>query len=635
MKIKDMPADSGVIKAHTKTTKKNGDIRENFKWWNAPSKAQLAEQVIATAAFLKEQQQYRYRQASIFARLYGNIPLFGIAGTNFSQIQNPMTLPIDRPTMNVVQSCVDTLGSRLTQNKPRPVFLTEAGNYKQRKLAKQLNQFMDGELYQTEAYRLGEMALKYASVLGTGCLKVFEDTNTKKVAIEPVLQTELLVDPNDALYGKPRQLFQFKLVDRSLAMALMPEKSSMIGRAEQAYPEAGGSTGPTISDQIIVVEAWHLPSSKEAGDGLHVMVCTEGVIFEEEFTKDTFPFAFLHYSERMLGFWGQPLTEQLLGTQIEINKLLMTISRSINLVGVPRIFVEEGSKVSPAQFNDEIGSIIKFRGVKPVFEVAPCMPQEVYAQLQRLVDYAFQQSGVSSLTASAQKPSGLDSGEALRSFDNIQSDRFASLQRRYDNLYIDLSYLIIDLAKDIAERDGTYETVYPGKEGTTQVDLPKADLLKNPFVIQAYDTSSLPKDPAGRKQYVIEMMQAGIFDPKEGRRLLSFPDLEQEDRLANAPEERILKILDEIVEDGKYTPPDPFILIPLAQKLVNQYINLYVANGLEEKKADLLRTFNTQLQTLVMASEPPAMPGAPGQPQANPNAPPTSDLLPTSASQVS
>ena len=46
---------------------------------------------------------------------------------------------------------------------------------------------------------------------------------------------------------------------------------------------------------------------------------------------------------------------------------------------------------------------------------------------------------------------------------------------------------------------------------------------------------------------------------KEGRRLMNFPDLEQNEKLDNASEERIFKYLDAIVEDGKYTPPDSFM----------------------------------------------------------------------------
>ncbi len=598
-----------------------------YKWWKAKSKAELTQQILETVSYLKEQQQYRYRQAGIYARLYGNMPLFSYAGSSMNKMSVSSNLPIDRPTMNVVQSCVDTLTSRITQSKPRPVFLTEKGDYKKRTLAKNLNSFVMGEFYQTKSYQKGEYLLRDAEVFGTGCLKVFE-TFDHKVGVERVLWTELLVDDNDARDGSPRQLFQLKLVDRDLLAEFFPEYRSEIAKAEQAFPDNSADSNRTIADQIMVAEAWRLPSGKDAGDGRHAIVCSSGTIFDEEFKKDRFPFVFAHYSQRLVGFWGQGLPEQLMGTQVEINKLLQTITKSINLVGVPRVFVEDGSKVVKAHLNNEIGSIITFRGTKPSYEVAPCMPGEVYQQLQRLVDYAYQQSGISAMSASGKKPMGLDSGAALREFDDIQSDRFATLQTRYSDAYKDLAYLIIDQASDIAKEQGKYQTIYPGKNGTQMIDLPKVDNENDPFVIQCFDSSSLPRDPAGRLQKVTEMMQSGIIDPSEGRRLLEFPDIEQVDQLANAPEERILKILDEIVEDGKYTPPDPFMNLDLGIKLVNQYYNLYSASKLEEKRAQMLRDFFTQIQTMKQAAMPPPMPTAGGQPLAVPTAPPVSELLP-------
>ena len=47
------------------------------------------------------------------------------------------------------------------------------------------------------------------------------------------------------------------------------------------------------------------------------------------------------------------------------------------------------------------------------------------------------------------------------------------MSRRYDNIFIDLAYLVTDTAKDIAADTGKYQTVYPGKDGTKTVDLPK------------------------------------------------------------------------------------------------------------------------------------------------------------------
>jgi hypothetical protein len=159
--------------------------------------------------------------------------------------------------------------------------------------------------------------------------------------------------------------------------------------------------------------------------------------------------------------------------------------------------------------------------------------------------------------------------------------------------------------------------------------------LKDPFVIQCFSESSLPRTPAGRMQWVTEQVQAGMLTVKEGRRLMRSPqDLEQNEQLDNASEERIFQILDKIVEDGDYTPPDPFMDLQLALTLVVQYYNLYMAAKLEEKKADMLRRFFQQVQALIAAAQPPPMaaPGGP-TPQANAAPLPTSPMVPNAVPQ--
>ncbi len=600
-----------------------------YNWWMARSKKDLAQQVIDTAAYLKENQQYRFRQASIHARMYGNLPLSSFAGSNLNSANQANNLPVDRPTFNVIQSCIDTLISRIIQSRPRPIFLTDNGSYKQRNLAKQLNQFIVGEFHQTKAYNQAESALRDAAIVGTGCLHVYT-SDDNKVALERVLITELFADVNDAFYGQPRSMYRLKIVDRQVLKELFPEDKSKVEQADQAYPSNGGENSKTMSDQVMLVEAWHLPSSAKSSDGRHVIACTSGILLDEEYEKQSFPFVFFNYSPRLVGMWAQGLAEQLSGTQIEINKLLVTISKSISLVGVPRVFVEDGSKVVKAHLNDSIGAIVTYRGTKPEYEVAPCVPAELYQQLQRLIDYSYQQSGISAMAAASQKPAGLNSGEAIRNFDDIQSDRFATLEKRWQQFFEDLAYKMFYQACDIAKKEGKYQTIYPDKDGTRQIDLPNAEkLLDNPFIIQCYDTSSLPRDPAGRLQKVTEMMQSGIIDLAEGRRLLDFPDLQQVDKLANAAEERILKTLDAIIEDGKYEPPDPFTDLLLAKKLVVQYYNLYTAANLEENKAEMLRTWQDQLLILEAAAMPPPPMPMPGQdPMAVPQQQPQSDLLP-------
>lgn len=622
-------------KKNVKTFKTQEKIKSSgsdqpYAWWRANSKAQLAAELLETANYLKVTQAYRWRQAGIYARLYGNMPLMSSLGgsSTVQKMTGALNLPLDRPTMNVVQSVIDTKVSRITQARPKPVFLTDNGDAAERKFAKQMNNFIGGEFYQTKAYELGALILRDAEVLGDGAVKIYRNLDNR-VCLERRLVTELYVDPNEALYGNPRQLYELKLIDRAVLQEYYPEFKNLISKAEAGFPE-NGDQGKSVSDMVVVAEGWRLPSSKTSGDGRHSIVCSAGVIHDEEWKKPNFPFVFLSDSPRLYGFWGQGAAERLMGTQVEINKLLVTSAQSINLLGVPRILMEKGAKIAKAHFNNNIGSIVEYSGTAPIImDGTSGLAEGIYAERQRLITYAYQAEGVSQMTASSEKPAGLNSGEAIRSFDNLSTDRMYTLSKRYSNWYQELAYQILDCAADIAEETGKYETVYPDKHGSHRIDLPKFKRMDDPFVIQCFDSSSLPKDPAGRLQKVTEMMQSGLISPQEGRRLLDFPDIEQVNKLAAAQEERIYTMLDAIVEDGKYTPPDPFLMGPdasLPTRIVCDYYNLFAEAKLPENRLKMLRDWFTQVQTLNQAAQPPPPPQ--GDPMAVPQAPPVSDQLP-------
>jgi hypothetical protein len=616
-------------------TKPKGDLTgtgQLAEWWKAEDDQKVAMELCSTAAYLKTNQTYRFRQLSVNVRMYTGLSIYNYAGSSVQKVDRTKTLPDDRPTFNLIQACTDTLVSRLSQNKPQPKFLTDNADYKQRHLAQRLNQFILGEFYQTKAYDIATKILRDAIVMGTGAIKVYEGDDGK-VCLDRVMITDLYVDDNDSLNGDPQQLLQLKVVDRDKLLANSPKASRRtIEDTPQSYPDNSPDSGRTAADQVMVVEGWKLPSGPDpeaAGyvPGRHTIATVQGTILDEEWNKPKFPFVFMNYSDPFLGFFGQGLATQLFGTQMTLNRILYTIARSIQLVGVPRVFIDQSSKVVKAHQNNEIGVIITYSGTKPSYEVAPCNAPELYSERDKLISYGFQQCGVSAMQATSQKPEGLDSGAAIRSYDDIATDRFALLSKRYDNVFVDLAYMIADQAREIAERDGKYQTVYPNKDGTKEIDLPAMKFLKDPFVIQCFSESDLPRTPAGRIQTVTEQVQAGMLTLKEGRRLMRFPDLEQNEQLDNASEERIFQILDNIVEDGKYTPPDSFIDLQLAMQLTVQYINLYLAAKLEEDKADMLRDFFSQCQALIAAATPPA-PAPMPTPQAGPQPTPTSPLVP-------
>lgn len=631
MKVRKAPPRVERIKMKTRASTDMSGRGEMFEWWKA-DEYQLAKELCGTASFLKSAQTYRIRQIAASIRMYAGLSVYSYAGSSTSKMDRTKTLPDDRPTFNLIRACVDTLHARLSQDEPQPKFLTDNADYKQRHLAQRLNQFVLGEFYQTKAYEKAARILKDGLTIGTGCLKVYEGDD-KKVCVDRVLVSDLYVDDNDSINGEPQQLIQLKLVDRDKFLANSPKDAKkVILNTPQSYPDNSADSGRTVGDQIMAVEGWKLPSGPDPEapgyvPGRHTIATVEGVVIDEEWNKPKFPFVWFMYSDPWLGFFGQGIGTQLFGTQLSLQRILYTIARSITLVGVPRVFIDQSSKVVKAHNNNEIGVIVTYSGTKPSYEVAPCNAPELYSERDKLIQYGFQETGVSAMQATSQKPEGLDSGAAIRSYDDIATDRFAAISKKYANVFVELAYQITDVAKDIAEKYGKYQTVYPNKDGTKEIDLPAMKFLKDPFVIKCFTESSLPRTPAGRMQAVTEQVQAGMLTLKEGRRLMRFPDLEANEQLDNASEERIFKILDAIVEDGDYTEPDSFMDLNTAITLTVQYYNLYMAAKLEETKADMLRDFFKQCLALQQAAMPPPMPGPAPVPQANPEPLPTSPMV--------
>lgn len=608
------------------------EANRSYKWWLAQNDKELSSQLLSTTEYLAKTSKNRITQASIYSRLFSGKPLYNYLA-NAGTLDNSQQLPIGRPTANVCYSCVDTLTSRITQNKPNPVFLTDGGKTKERRISKEMNNFIQGEFYRNNTYQLGAFAARDCGVFGDGFVKVFRKDN--KVVHERTLTTELLTDYNDAYYGKPLGLIQKKLIDRSEAMALMPKKEMIIEKAMRGNVDNTPLSTETVSDQFIVSEGWRLPSGKDTNDGRHVIVCSSGVLLDEPWKKDRFPFSRVGYNPNPVGWFSQGLCEILMPTQMEIYKMLIIASQSIELMGVPRILIDEFSSILESAFNNNIGSIIKYssKGQKPEFLNAISNPPEIYNWIKWLIENAHNIAGISSMSTGNKMPAGLSgSGESQRVYLDTQDTRFAAFQRRYYDFYTDLAYLTIEEAAAIAKETGEYLTVYPSKDGTREVELPEAVILKDTYVIQCFEESSLPKDPVGRQARLSEMFASGEIDKSEFRRLSSFPDLQQSDSLANALEERILKTLDDIVDDGEkgYEPPDPFILDPsdMATRLVTNYINKYIVTDIEKSKLQLLRKWFSHVQVLkqqAMAAlapppQPPVIPGAPPQRPVGPTA---------------
>ena len=386
---------------------------------------------------------------------------------------------------------------------------------------------------------------------------------------------------------------------------------------------------------LTVRESWHLPSGPGADDGRHVITIDGAVLGEiEPWPHQWFPFARCQWSPRLYGYWGQGLAEQLQNIQLEINKLLWIIQRSFHLAGSFKVFVENGSKVVKEHLNNDIGSIIMYTGTAPQYVVPNIVNPEVFAHLQTLINKGYEQAGVSQMAASSLKPEGLNSGRAIREFADIQSDRLHTPAKSYENMYMDVARLSIEVAKLIAAQDKNYEVRVPGRKSITRIDWNDIKLSEDDYVMQCYPVSSLPQDPAGRLQTIQEYAQAGFLSPRQARRLLDFPDLDQVESLANAEEDYLTMVFDKIVDEGDYTSPDPLDDLQMSKQLCLEYYAKGKLHNLREDRLELLRRYLQQIAELEQAmmppppEMPPIMPGMTGEPLAPPMPMSASDLVP-------
>lgn len=618
----------------------------NKFWWTIADEKEMANAIQTTIETIAKNDSARIQRYNTAARLYGNSDLsgmFGISGSRAIATQSGGLR--DRISYNVIKSAIDTITAKIAKNRPKPLFLTSGGNWKMKRKAQKLTKFIDGVFYENGIRQSSPMAFRDACILGDGLTHVFPHNG--RVKFERVLPGELYVDLVDAFYGNPRQLHRVKPVDRAIVLEAycgdevdLPQEKKDANRiaimtAKAASPNLTGNA-QVVSDLIGLAESWHLRSSKESKDGKHVISIDGHSLFTEEWKHDRYPFAKLPWCRRLEGFWSQSLSEEIQPIQLEINKLLWIIQRSMHLMGTFKIWMSNASRIVKEHLSNDIGAIIT-GDVPPQYLTPPIVPGEIYSHLDRLVQRAFEGAGISQLSANAQKPAGLNSGKALREYNDIETERFMTVGHAYEDYHLDLASLSVMVAKDIYEDDKKFSVNVPGKKFLETILWKEVDLEESDFILKMFPISSLPSDPEGRLQTVQEYAQAGYYSQRTAKRLLDFPDTETIDDLESAEEDYLHKILEDLVdsEGEKFTAPDPDDNIPLALELVNEYIAQGKRDNLPSEVMEKLRLFKTQVNDLIQLATPPppppGMPGAPAGTQAVPMPPPQSELLPNGA----
>jgi hypothetical protein len=530
-----------------------------------------------------------------------------------------------RMRMNVVGNIIDTLVSRIGKSKPKPMYLTKRGDYKLRQNARRLTDVMEGIFYQTNVYDVMPKVFQDSCIFDIACMKIGREG--KELFVERVFPNEMLWDLNASLYSEmPPSLHQVKHIPLETLIMHFPEREEELRFAASSKDKDFMDDEGHEADMIECVESWHLPSVNDADDGRHVIHMKNVILEDEQYTYTRFPFVFMTWGDACVGFAGISLAEQLKNIQMEINKLALRIQQSMHLLSVPWLFVQHGSRVVESRLRNVPGTIVNYVGQPPQSYNPTAMHPEVYQHMERLFGKAYEIAGISELSATGKKPPGLESGAALRTYHDIETERFISVGQRFERAFMDSAEWFFDLAREIVKESGAFPVRGIKSNSLQEVDFKDVEMAQNDYILQAYPVSLLPSTPAGRLQAVTELIQNGVINQREHIvRLLDFPDLESVTSLYDVLERDVEWRIQEIIENGIYHAPEPVMDLAFAKERMTMAYLEAQQDELDLDKINLMIQFIEECDALTQPAEgaPPAEGASPPIPGgAEPGGPP-------------
>lgn len=481
--------------------------------------------------------------------------------------------------INVTQSKVDACTSRLTKRRPFPVISGDDSSWTERRFAKRASRAMRGRLGKTDIERMTPLVLRDDVIRGTGVAKVY--AHDGDVAFDRVPRHELLVDPIEARYGTPRQMFQIKALPVEVVTAAFPEYKQQIENAisrdtdDWIYRQEYGVEA-SESSHVIVGEAWHLPSSTPRGkaakhDGRRVMTVRGCVLADEPWARPRFPFAMAHWQPPVTGFWGRGLVETLAGPQAKINDVARDIQEALYYASQLVIFSPRSSNIKKEHLAGRHPRIVEYDGQLPTYEAPLPVSPQLFQFLEWLINICDDLSGLSRDYQAGRTQLGSNaSGKAMDTLYDIQSDRFALVELAYSLFRVDLGALMIDAAREIA---ADRELPASSKaQWIRDLQWSKVDIDDGSYHLKLEPINFLPDTRAGKLSTVMEMAKAGLItDPLAILDLFEEPDIAAANRVALGPIHAIQSLLEDL--DDPAVPlqeilPDPHWHLDLTMAFV-------------------------------------------------------------------
>lgn len=472
----------------------------------------------------------------------------GFSQTGWSESEPDTTTNVSE---NIIKSCIDTLTSKIASQKVRPFFNTINGTFKDMSVTKQAQQFFDVLFDEKNVNNEVTDAFKNSTIFDKGV--IFIDKND--VSIRSVLPYQVYVDPREVTYGKPTRVV-WKRNQYPTTLLNVKAKTDIKTVTYYRYWDTKNH-----------IEVEYIPEINHYK--------------ETVWQPDVLPFIWIYYQNPVKGNTSSSVVDMLYGIAMEIDTLMQKVKDASQLSSPLKYLVPEQSNIKVDKLSNRTGEVIKYTylpnmsGSPITVATEPLMDPSWMQTISTLKQDAYELVGISQLSASSQKPKGLNSGVALSTMEDIESDRYQTQLNSVVRLYTDIAKTLIQILPGDAD-------ILPTSMMNSSLKWSDVLEMKEKMRLQFSAAESLSKDPSEKLKQLQALVGAGVIPQSRMATLMELPDLQQGYSLSNNSINAVLQVINNCIDNDIYDIP-VYIYNPLLKdEILSTCLSL--TNGREENK---------------------------------------------------
>lgn len=604
-----------------------GEKQPHKFWWQADknSTAGLIQDRIKT---IRADNERLRREAQVYIHLYEDqFRYSGHQGSKFAKaIRLGELLGARISKLNIMTSVVDTMISKIARNRPAIKIDADDANWGLRQRASNLSEVIRTKLDQFADESIQHDVFRDCLLTPVGHCRIYDDTGD--ITAEVVPYEEVFVDRRAARYGKPRELFHRREINRYvLASKFEKHKRAIMSAPAVVRNEYDEDETPADYDQAMVhvYDAWHLPTP-DGKNGLWITTVEGAELQRVEWREPRFPIISCRYKKRRYGWEGTPLAAELFYLQSVIDKTLRSIINNLHYTSDLIIMSRQGSKVDVTKMG-RMGKPyeVQYDGTPPDFTIPPPFNTQQFQFLEWLINKAYELVGINEMHAGGKNPLGANaSGIALQEVWDQNSERLSPIELNFARFNKDLAEGVIDAGKRIAAREKDKESgeksmiAWSQNNAFKRVEWDEVDMERDQYQLGLEPANFIPETRAGKLATIEELGKFGILPADALPELFNTPDLKMATKETQAPKNlarwvvgQIFKVVciegegedDEPTIDkeksAKVPPPSPEMDLELTAALIKAHIQIAIADGAPDCVVDRANAAHTNYVAMI------------------------------------